>query len=203
MWQELLCLPALVAAASQSHNTKSTKQYLLINAICPEYKTEYADAKATTELEFIKKLILGVRNIRGEMNIAPSKQLPVMLANYDAAQQQLITQNLTLITSLAKLGEVTWLDGTAVSEECATTVVDNLELFIPMRGVIDITAEITRLTKELDNTTIELQKITGRLNNENYMAKAPQAVIAKEQERAAELLQLQDKLQVSLAKLAS
>ena len=163
------------AAINTSKNTIMLQPY-------PQFDANLVNQNAETSIDLLKKIILAIRNIRGEMNIAPSRAVPLLLDKATAEQRQIIEQNQNLLMSLARLTSITWLDG-ATAPAAATGLVEQLELFIPMADLIDKAAELARLTKEITRLEQELVRIEQKLANENYVTKAPAEVVAKERER--------------------
>ncbi len=142
------------------------------------------DAAAEADIEWVKGVIVGVRNIRGEMNIAPGKPLPVLFQKGSDEDKRRLSENENFLKTLAKLESVTWLEENDEAPVSATQLVGQLKVLVPMAGLIDVAAEQARLTKALEKTSKELAKVEGKLNNENFVSKAPDEVIAKEREKA-------------------
>ncbi|WP_166264858.1 valine--tRNA ligase [Marinobacter caseinilyticus] len=140
------------------------------------------DDKASADIEWLKGVIVAVRNIRGEMNISPARRIPVMLRGHDQDDLRRMTENRQFLSSLAKLESLEWLDG-GDAPMSATQLVGEMEVLVPMAGLIDKTAEIARLDKELERLTKEIGRIKGKLGNEKFTAKAPAEVVEKEQDK--------------------
>ncbi len=152
----------------------------------PKFDATKVDNQASDDLEWVKQFIIAIRNIRGEMDIAPSKPLPVLLKNVSVEDQRRLDENQQFLASLAKLESIQVLAADEEGPASATAVVSELSLLIPMAGLIDKDAELARLTKAVEKLEKETQKIRGKLGNENFVAKAPEAVIAKEQAKLAD-----------------
>lgn len=150
----------------------------------PKADPDKIDAAAEADIEWVKGVIVGVRNIRGEMNIAPGKPLPVLFQKGSDEDKRRLSENENFLKTLAKLESVTWLEDGDEAPVSATQLVGQLKVLVPMAGLIDVAAEQTRLTKALEKTRKELAKVEGKLNNENFVSKAPDDVIAKEREKA-------------------
>jgi valyl-tRNA synthetase len=150
----------------------------------PEAEADKVDPAAEADLEWVKEVIMGVRNIRGEMNIAPSKALPVLLQNGDAHDHRRFQDNQAFLKQLAKLEEIQWVDSDQAVPPCATAMVGQLKVLVPMAGLIDVAAEQARIAKERDKTLKELSRIEAKLGNEKFRSKAPDDVVAKEQAKA-------------------
>ncbi|WP_108652279.1 valine--tRNA ligase [Dongshaea marina] len=160
----------------------------------PEYDASQDDEKALVDLEWIKQFIVNVRNIRAEMNIAPSKPLEVLLRNHDATTAQRVESNATFLKALAKLDSVTLLGADEQAPASVTALLGEAELLLPMAGLIDKDAELARIAKELEKAATEIGRIRGKLSNEKFVSRAPEAVVAKEKAKLEELTQAELKL---------
>ncbi|KGQ27700.1 valine--tRNA ligase [Gallibacterium anatis] len=165
----------------------------------PQFDANLVDEQAINEINWIKELIVNVRNIRSEMNIAPSKALDVLLRHLTEEEINCLNNNLSLIKTMAKLESINILSSDEEAPLAVTKLLGNAELLIPMAGFIDKQAELARLTKELNKLQQEVQRIENKLNNENFVAKAPEAVIAKEREKMQGYLDGLDKLKAQYA----
>lgn len=159
----------------------------------PQFDELQINREADAEIEWLKQIILGVRNIRGEMNIAPSKPLTLLLTKGTEVDRQRMSSNKTFLTSLARLEKIEWYDDKALPVS-TTVIVGQLELHIPLADLIDKSAEIKRLDKEISKLQSDLEKIDVKLNNPDYLAKAPTHIVEKEQTRAQEIKQNLEKL---------
>lgn len=146
----------------------------------------------------LQAIIIAVRNIRGEMNIAPGKPLPLLIANANVAEQQLIVTHTDLLKSLAKLSDITFLSAADQKPAAATSLVKDMQILIPMEGLINKDAELVRLNKELEKLNKEVDKAKAKLDNPSYLQKAPKEVVAKEQQNLADLQVAIEKIQVSI-----
>ena len=164
----------------------------------PEYDPSLVDEKAVEDLEWVKKVIVAVRNIRGEMDISPKTPLNLLIKNSSAIDQRRFSENQAFLAALAKLESVTVLEDGQTTPVCATALVGELELLIPMAGLIDTEAELNRLNKQLEKAGKELAKISAKLGNEKFVANAPEAVIVKERAKQSELQTTCDKLSAQI-----
>ncbi len=161
----------------------------------PEAGEKGVDSAVNADIEWLKGVILGVRNIRGEMNIPPGKALPILLRNGDERDRQRLADNAQYLRKLAKLESAEWLEAADEAPVAATALVGELEILVPMAGLIDRDAELARLSREIDKLEKELARIQGKLGNPGFRDKAPAAVVAKEQEKMQALQQALDTLQ--------
>ena len=169
----------------------------------PAYDAALEDEQALNDLEWIKQTIIAVRNIRAEMNIAPSKALDVLLRNCSADAQRRVQENQSFIARLARLESIALLPAGDKGPVSVTKLVDGAELLIPMAGFIDKDAEIARLAKEMGKLDAEIASIEGKLANEGFVARAPEAVVAKERDRLAACKEGKVKLQEQQATIAA
>ena len=143
------------------------------------------DLAAVAELEWVKQFIIGVRKIRSEMDIAPSKALPVLLAGLNSNDEVWLKNNQIFLQTLARLESITVLEDESQAPESAVSLVGEMKVLIPMAGLIDKVAELARLNKEMGRLEGEIKRLTGKLSNAGFVAKAPEAVVAVEREKLA------------------
>jgi valyl-tRNA synthetase len=149
----------------------------------PQASEKGVDSLANADIEWLKGVIVGIRNIRGEMNIPPGKELPILLRNGDQRDRSRLDENTQFLKKLAKLADIGWLSAGDESPVAATALVGELEILVPMADLIDKEAELLRLGREIDKLEKELSRIKGKLGNASFVDKAPAAVVAKEQEK--------------------
>lgn len=153
---------------------------------------------AVKEITWVQQFILGIRQIKGEMNIAPGKPLPVLLDNASAEDQAFLQSHRQYLDFLAKTESVTVLAADEEGPESAIALVGEMKVLIPLAGLIDKEAEIARLEKEIGKITGECKRLDGKLGNASFVDKAPAAVVDKERAKLhdakAALAQLQSQL---------
>ncbi|MFH0022066.1 valine--tRNA ligase [Pseudomonas fluorescens] len=169
----------------------------------PVANEERIDPAAEDDIEWLKELMLGTRNIRGEMNIGPGKPLPIFLKNVSAEDQRRLTENEALLKKLARLESITVLAAGEEAPLSATALVGEMEVLVPMAGLIDKAAELARLDKEILRLQGEVQRVGGKLANAGFVDKAPAEVIDKERAKLAEAEQALGKLAEQHARIAS
>jgi valyl-tRNA synthetase len=145
------------------------------------------DEQAVKEMDWLKSCILGVRRIRGEMNIAPGKPLPILFQDSSDQDQYYLNNNQIYLQKLGRLESITCLKSDEIAPESAIALVGNLKLLIPMAGLIDKDAELARLDKEIQRIQNDLPRVEGKLNNPAFVDKAPAEVIEKEKAKLAEM----------------
>ena len=149
----------------------------------PQEDPSQIDRAAEADIGWLKEVIVGIRNIRGEMNISPAKSIPVLISNGDEQDRRRLDSNKPFLQTLAKLESVQWLQPTDTAPMSATALVGDMEILVPMAGLIDKQAELARLSKEIDKISKDLARITGKLSNPTFIDKAPPEVIVKEREK--------------------
>jgi valyl-tRNA synthetase len=165
----------------------------------PELEASAARPDVEAEIAWLQRVILALRNIRGELNISPAKAMPALFGKGTAQDRDLLEANRQALGKLAKLESVRWLDAGETAPVAAMQLAGAMEILVPLEGLIDLDAERARLQKELEKLRAEIAKLDGQLGNERFVANAPEAVVGKvrEQRGAAQhaLAQLQEQLQ--------
>ncbi|MBB2494536.1 valine--tRNA ligase [Aquipseudomonas ullengensis] len=161
------------------------------------------DAAAEGDIEWVKQLMLGVRQIRGEMKISMAKRIDIIVANASAEDLRRLNDNAPLLNKLAKLESVRVLAAGEEAPMSATALVGDMQVLVPMAGLIDKDAELARLDKEIQRLSGEVQRVGGKLSNEGFVAKAPAEVLDKERAKLAEAEQALAKLVEQREKIAN
>lgn len=169
----------------------------------PEADENKIDEQATRDIEWLKGVIIAVRNIRAEMNIAPGKPLDVLLTKGQPEDAERLDQNRRFLAKLAKLESVTWLANPDEAPLSATQLVGDMEVLVPMADLIDKDAELARLAKEIDKQDKLIGGIEKKLGNDGFIAKAPVAVVEKERAKLAEFQATRQLLEEQQAKIAA
>ncbi|HTC26836.1 valine--tRNA ligase [Dyella sp.] len=144
------------------------------------------DETATAEIEWFKNVLSGIRRIRAEMNIAPGKTIPLLLADGDATDRARAAKFAAQISFLARVDAPQWIDSGANEPAAAVAVVGSMRVLIPLAGLIDLGAEKTRLAKEIGRIEGEIKKCENKLGNANFVANAPAEVVTQERQRIAD-----------------
>ncbi|MBP9708575.1 MAG: valine--tRNA ligase [Oligoflexales bacterium] len=152
----------------------------------PIFDATAINPEAQDDIEWMKLIIIGIRTIRSEMSLSPALTIPVYLRQGTAEDKLRFNRNKTLLIALAKLSEMSWLENHVEPPPASTALAGQLEILIPLAGLINKTAEIARLEKELAKVQVEIDKAKQKLNNPTFVDKAPQAVVAQEKERLNE-----------------
>ncbi len=166
--------------AGQSGDTLLLQPY-------PEADPTKLDPEAEAATEALMALVLAVRKIRGELDIKPNQAVPLWLRGGDSAAQAQVTAQLPTLRALAKVSELRWLAAAENPRDVATGLAGDFTLFVPLAGLIDTQAEYERLGKEINKLQAELSRYETKLTNADFLARAPAAVVAKDQARVSEL----------------
>jgi valyl-tRNA synthetase len=189
IWQKVAPL------ANKSGNTVMLQPY-------PEADNSKIDETAMQEIEWVKNFIVGIRQIRSGMDIKPGKPLPVLLQNGSDNDRQLSEKHHHYLESLAKIESIQWLVNDEEAPESATALVGEMKILIPMAGLIDKDAEAARLNKEIEKLAKDIQRVEGKLGNDNFISKAPEAVVQKERDKLADMQQTLSGLSEQLEKIS-
>ena len=145
------------------------------------------DNEATDNIEWLKKAVIVIRNIRGEMNISPAKLLTVYLRNGSSEDKCRLNENEAYLLKMGHLDKIIWLDCNEDVPASITVLIGEMEILVPMAGLIDKDEEIKRLDKELAKIKDELLRTKGKLANKSFTSKAPQKIVDIEKNRLNEL----------------
>ncbi|GAB3483012.1 valine--tRNA ligase [Azotobacter salinestris] len=161
------------------------------------------DEAAEDDIEWVKALMLGVRQIRGEMNISMARRIDVVLNNASDSDRRRLAENQPLLMKLAKLESIRVLEAGEEAPLAATALVGEMQVLVPMAGLIDKDAELARLDKEIQRLEGEVKRIGGKLGNASFVDKAPAEVIAKERAKLSEAELALSKLGEQRARIAA
>lgn len=178
---------------------KQDEQASLMTQAYPESVASRIDEKAEHYVEQLKAAVDAIRALRSEMGLAPSEKVP-LVASHEGNQElnEFLNQSRDVLAALAKLAEVE-IVGALPNSPAPVQIVGGLRLML--RVEIDVEAEKARLSKELEKTRLEIQKCSGKLNNEAFVSKAPEAVVNQEKERLEQFELLATRLQNQLSQL--
>nr|WP_295389910.1 valine--tRNA ligase [uncultured Thiodictyon sp.] len=144
------------------------------------------DREVVAEIDWVRQFILGVRRIKGEMNIPPGKPLPVLIANASDQDRRWLQAARPYLDFLARTESITVLDDESLAPESAIALVGEMKILIPMAGLIDKDAELKRLDKEIGRLSDDVARTETKLTNPAFVDKAPAAVVQKERDKLAE-----------------
>ena len=187
----------------QSQKILSKSHDKLISQPFPEMQNELVDDKAEAEIDWLKDFILGIRKIRGEMNLSPGKPLPCFIKNFSTQDKSFIESNKSILTTIAKLDSISLLSETDEEEESAIALVGEMKLLIPLAGLIDKGAEQERLNKEIEKLLKLKSQFSAKLSNEKFVKGAPEAVVNNEKQKLASTESALNDLESQLEKISN
>ncbi len=194
IWQKVAPLAGKTPAAEGAAATIMRQPF-------PVSDSARLDPQAESDIEWIKAVITVIRNIRGEMRIPPGKALDVYLHNGKDIDRERLAANHNFMCRLAKLERITWLNAEDSAPASATGLVGDMEILVPMAGLIDKDAEIERLGKEIEKLRKEVARGESKLRNPNFVDKAPDEVVAKEREKLDDHRSQQARLEEQMEKI--
>jgi valyl-tRNA synthetase len=168
----------------------------------PEFSASRSFAKEERDIETIKEAVRGIRNVRTEMNVAPSRKASVFVVSEDAGIRDIFVEGRLFFATLAYANEVTVQeDKTGIAQDAVSVVIPGATLYIPFAELVDIAQEIERLKKEEKRLEGELARVNGMLSNEKFISRAPEAKIAEEKEKKAKYTQMMEQVRERLLQL--
>ena len=171
---------------------------MLINSSWPEITATGGD-DAAAEISFVVDLITQIRSIRNEMNVPVAAKPELVLINPDAEKQAMIDRNRPAIERLARVEAIN--SGSTAPEQSAQGVSQGLEFALPLAGILDFDAERARLNKDIKSAEGEIKKLEGKLNNQGFLAKAPEDVVEENRRRLEAEIETRDRLTLALKRL--
>ena len=168
----------------------------------PRPESFASDKDAEAEIDWLKAFVMGVRQIRGEMSIAPGKRLPALLTGAADLDRTRVRRHEPLLKSLGRLDEIGFVDSADDVTGAATALVGRMTVLVPLEGLIDMAAERARLGKQIQRASDDRQRSEKKLANPQFVANAPAAVVERERQRAAALDERLEQLNERLARLS-
>ena len=188
--------------AGFNHLTNDNNESLMTKSY-PQVDDDLISSDAEKEIKWLQTFILGIRQIRGEMNIAPSKPLPCFVQNFSAEDEKYLANNEAVLSTLAKVENITKLNNDEEAQESATALVGDMKILIPLAGLIDKEQEVSRLNKEIEKLEKQKMQFEAKLNNEKFVSGAPEAIVNTEKERLANATTQLNELNKQLQKISS
>ncbi|MCI9617574.1 MAG: valine--tRNA ligase [Eubacterium sp.] len=168
----------------------------------PEYTEEYNFAKEEAAVETIKEAVRSIRNIRSEMNVAPSKKAKVFVVSEDADIRDIFENGRVFFATLGYASEVViQSDKSDIEDDAVSVVIPKATIYMPFAELVDIAKEKERLEKEVQKLEKELARVNGMLSNQNFVSKAPEKKINEEKEKKAKYEQMMEQVKEQLARL--
>ena len=159
-------------------------------------------SNAAADMEKVMAVISGIRNIRGEMEVPPSREISVILSCGGEESQQLMKHNEGSIIGLARVADLAIGIGIAKPEDASIQVAGDVQIYVPLKGLVDVAAEEERLQKEIGKIVKEIEMFTKKLENPSFVDRAPADIVAKERQKLAEVTAKKAVLEESLEKIS-
>ena len=176
IWQRVAPMTGRIAATDHVESTIMLQPF-------PTYRAPLVDEAAEEEMQWVMQFILGIRKIKGEMNIAPGKTVPVLLADATEKDRANAERHRVFLDFLARIESITLLEPGETGPESATALVGQMKILIPLAGLIDKDAELARLDKELGRLQQDIERTEKKLGNPNFVDRAPPDVVQKERDK--------------------
>ncbi|SMM98518.1 Valyl-tRNA synthetase [uncultured Candidatus Thioglobus sp.] len=175
----------------------------LMSESYPEVESKLISEQSEVEIEWLKTFILGVRQIRGEMNISPNKPLNCFVQNFNKTDEAYLDKNIAILNALTKMQTIDKLTAEQEAPESAIALVGEMKILIPLAGLIDKEQEIARLNKAIKKLDTQKMQFEGKLNNEKFTGSAPEAIVNVERERLAATKTAISELSTQLEKITN
>lgn len=175
----------------------------IMRAEFPGSQENRIDLEAERHMAILIEITTAVRNIRGEMNLAPSLVLKCQIQTLDERIQTVVQEYGSRIQNLARLESVLTCSPGEKPRTSATAIIENAVMYVPLEGVLNVEQEVQRLDKELKKINNDLDAVIRKLNNEDFLSKAPEDVIEKVKSKQSALVEKQTKLQMNIEKIRS
>jgi valyl-tRNA synthetase len=171
-------------------------------SLWPKYNPDLEFTKDVESIEIIKGAVKGIRNLRSEMNVPPSRKATVFVVSDSERIRNIFTESKVFFASLGFASEVlVQKDKSGISEDAVSTVIPGAQIYIPFADLVDIEKEIERLTKEKARLEGELKRVKGMLSNPNFVSKAPESKIAEEKAKLQKYTDMMDQVMERLKSL--
>ncbi len=173
----------------------------LMTCAFPEVNESWLDDSCEKDLELLMGIISGIRNIRAESDVHPSAAIDAYLVCGDTDKADFITSYSDAIKDMTRLASFTVGDSLEKPDDAATYILDDIEIFVPLQGLVDVDAEREKLARERSKVEAKLKQVNGKLNNDKFINNAPAAIVAKEREKKAQLAGKLEKIAEAEARL--
>ena len=182
-------------------NIQDDEESIMISS-WPEYSEENTFEKEEAAVETIKEAVRSIRNIRSEMNVAPSKKAKVFVVSDDATVREIFEKGNVFFATLGYASEVIiQSDKEGIEDDAVSVVIPKATIYMPFAELVDIAKEIERLHKEVERLNKELARVNGMLSNPNFVSKAPEKKINEEKEKKAKYEQMMEQVKGQLSHL--
>ena len=160
---------------------------MLVAGPFPERRKEWLNPAAVEQMELLMGVISGIRNIRSEAEVHPSAKIEAFVVCRDAEKADTISRFSSAISEMTKLAAFTVGEALAKPADAATYIYKDMEIFVPLKGLVDVEGELAKLARERQKVEAKLGQVDGKLSNAQFLANAKPEVVAREREKKAEL----------------
>ncbi len=168
----------------------------------PEYRGDWEYAQAAEEVELMKEAVRGIRNVRTQLNVPPSKKASVYVVSENADIRRTFEDGKVFFATLAKASEVFIQENReGIGEDAVSAMVPGANIYIPFAELVDIDKELERLEKEKERLTKEIARSNGMLKNERFVSKAPADKVQAERDKLTKYTQMMEQVETRLAQL--
>lgn len=174
----------------------------IMKAEFPKPPKKISFDKEAKEMQGIMEIVSAIRNIRGEHNVSPAKQIETILRIHKKEMVKMIEKDKRFIVDLCKISDLKIVTGKEEFKKCATAMANGVDIFVPLLGLIDLEAERTRLKKEIEKVEKFAASVEQKLSNKGFVDRAPKDVVEKERARLAEIKEDLKKFKGALAELS-
>src|SRR5512133_1206091 len=195
------CARPLLGGNADEGTHKGMPLQTIMYAPYPEFCESLSFPEAAADMERVMAVISGIRNIRGEMEVPPSKQIAVILSCGSAESLQLMKHNEGALISLARLSDLAIGQGIEQPDDASIQVAGDIQIFVPLKGLVDVAAEEERLLKEIGKIEKEIEMFSKKLESPAFVDRAPAEIVAKERLKLAEVTGKKQVLEESLDKI--
>ncbi len=180
---------------------KEKNQNLLIVTKYPETDPKFNFSKESDETAVFQEIIYKIRNIRGEMNIAPDRKADLIIKTESPLVREIVEKESAQLKSLAKIESIKVNASYKPEKSDCSAVIKDAEIYLPLKGLIDVDKELERLNKELSKIEADLSRVEGKLSNDKFISSAPEDIVAKEKSKRDEFVELKKKITESINNL--
>ncbi len=171
--------------------------------IFPEANDNLSDPEAESDVAWIKAIVTASRNIRGEYDISFGKPIPVLLHNGNENDKARLDSYFDLLEFLVKPERIEWLEKNENTPPSATHLIGDMQVLVPLAGLIDKNAEIARLDKEIDRKQQDKSRAEGKIKNPHFLNKAPADVVQKEKDKLTDVIAALEQLEEQKVRVSS
>jgi len=177
---------------------EEVKKSIMVSDYPKSLKTDH---KAEEDMSYIIEAVMGIRTIRGELNISPSLKLNASIKTFSQVGEKILRENMHYIRSLAKAEEIQIGMDIGKPEGSATSVKSSMEIYVPLKGVLNIAVEVERLTKDEAKLNESIASLNNKLLNEDFLQRAPREIVQKESVKYEELIHMRERIVKSIKML--